>query len=42
MAMSNINRKELYTVIKELAIIEEAKTEDKNEELAFFATATDV
>jgi len=40
--MSNINRKKLYTIIKELAVLEEAKEEDKNEELAFFADSEDI
>ncbi len=40
--MSNINRKEAYTVIKSLAVAEAAKDEEeKNEGLAFYADAVD-
>lgn len=40
--MKNISLKECYKVLKDLAITEEAKTEDKNEDLAYFSDASDV
>ncbi len=40
-AMKNVSLKEAYRVLRTLSTAEDAKTEDKNEDLAFFADATD-
>jgi len=41
-SMKNVSLKEAYKVLRSLSQAEEAKTEDKNEDLAYFADATAV
>ena len=40
--MKNLSLKEAYKALKKMAVEEDAKTEDKNDDLAFYADAVDV